>query len=260
MQYAELKHTDVAAQRHKVVVAPIGSLEQHGHHLPLLTDTMINSEICRRAEAELGDEVLFLPVLWVGSSDHHRRFPGTVSISNGVYTQMLEDILESLIGSGFRRIVLFNSHGGNGNPGHAALYNVQMRHRDERDLWLVFATWFAMAAPQIAQLDVLEKQDHVTHACELETSMILRIRPELVRMDLARGANFMFESAFYTPDSSGPSRVTVARPFEHISATGALSHPEVATPEKGERLYVIATRELVAFVREFAGWKTFEPA
>jgi creatinine amidohydrolase len=259
MQYAELKHTEVAAHRHKVVVAPIGSLEQHGQHLPMLTDSMINAEICRRADAELGDEALFLPVLWVGASDHHRRFPGTVSISNGVYTQVLEDMLESLIGSGFKRIALFNSHGGNSNPGQAALYNVQMRHRDERDLWLVFATWFAMAAPQIAALDVLEKQDHVTHACELETSMILRIRPELVRMDLARGANFDFGSAFYTPDSSGPSRVTVVRPFEHISATGALSHPEAATPEKGEVLYEVAVRELVAFVREFAGWNAFEP-
>ena len=260
MQYAELKHTEIAAQRHKVVIAPIGSLEQHGHHLPLLTDTLINAEICRRAEAELGDAALFLPVLWAGASDHHRRFPGTVSISNGVYTAMLEDILESLIGSGFKRIALFNSHGGNGNPGYAALYNVQMRHRDERDLWLVFATWFAMAAPQIAQIDLLEKQDHVTHACELETSMILRVRPELVRMDLARGANIKFESAFYTPDSSAPSRVTVARPFEHVSATGALSHPEAATAEKGERLYEVAVRELVAFVRELANWKTFEPA
>ncbi|MCL4504856.1 MAG: creatininase family protein [Chloroflexi bacterium] len=260
MQYAELKHTEIAAQRDKVVIAPIGSLEQHGHHLPLLTDTMINAEICRRAEAELGEEALFLPVLWAGASDHHRRFPGTVSISNGVYTQVLEDILESLIGSGFKRIVLFNSHGGNGNPGHAALYNAQMRHRDERDLWLVFATWFAMAAPQIAQIDALEKQDHVTHACELETSMILRVRPELVRMDLARGANFTFESDFYTPDSSRPSRVTVARPFEHVTATGALSHPEAATAEKGERLYEVAARELVAFVRELAGWTTFEPA
>ena len=98
------------------------------------------------------------------------------------------------------------------------------------------------------------------HACELETSMILRIRPELVRMDLARGANIAFDSAFYSPDSSGPSRVSVARPFEHVTATGALSHPEVATPVKGERLYEVATHELVKFIREFQNWKTFEPA
>jgi creatinine amidohydrolase len=196
MQYAELTHTDIAAHRHKVVVAPIGSLEQHGPHLPLLTDTLIGAEICRRAEEILRDEALFLPMLWCGASDHHRQFPGTVSISQRVYTLMLEDILESLIGSGFRRILLFNAHGGNANPGAAALYNAQLRHRDARDLWLTLGTWFVMAAPQIAALGALETQDHVTHACELETSMILRIRPELARMDAARGASIPFESAF----------------------------------------------------------------
>ena len=260
MQYAELKHTEIAANAHKVVIVPIGSIEQHGHHLPILTDSMIGTEICRRADTLLGEEALFLPMLWAGASDHHRRFPGTVSISNNTYTLMLEDILESLIGSGFKRIMLFNSHGGNINPGMAALYNVQLRHRDERDLWLIFATWFVMAGPQIAQLDILEKQDHVTHACELETSMILRIRPELVRMDLARGANITFASDFYSPDSSGNSRVGIARPFEHVTATGALSHPEVATAEKGEVLYKTAVTELVKFVHEFGDWKVFDPA
>jgi creatinine amidohydrolase/Fe(II)-dependent formamide hydrolase-like protein len=214
----------------------------------------------RRADALLGEEALFLPMLWAGASDHHRRFPGTVSISNNTYVLMLEDILESLIGSGFKRILLFNSHGGNINPGMAALYNVQLRHRDERDLWLTFGTWFVMAAPQIAQLDILEKQHHLTHACELETSMILRIRPELVRMDLAQGANIAFKSDFYSPDSSGASRVGLARPFEHVSITGALSHPDVATAEKGDVLYETAVNELVKFVRELAAWQMFDPA
>ena len=109
MQYAELKHTEIAAHLNKVVIVPIGSLEQHGQHLPLLTDTLINAELCRRAEIELGDEALFLPVLYLGASDHHRRFPGTVSISNNTYTLLIEDIVESLIGSGFKRMPLWVS-------------------------------------------------------------------------------------------------------------------------------------------------------
>jgi creatinine amidohydrolase len=263
MQYAELTHADIAAHRHKVVVVPIGSLEQHGRHLPLLTDSLIGAEICRRAEAILGDEALFLPMLWCGASDHHRAFPGTVSISHRVYTLMLEDILESLIGGGFQRVLLFNAHGGNSNPGAAALYNVQLRRRDARDLWLTLGTWFVMAAPQIAALGargVLETQDHVTHACELETSMVLRIRPELAHMEDARGARIGFESAFYSPDSSGPSRVTAARPFEHLTLTGGLGHPEAATADKGEALYQAVTDEVVAFVRELAAWPPLSPA
>src|SRR3954467_1624372 len=106
MQLGERGWTDVEALFDRVVVLPLGSLEQHGHHLPLFTDSLIGTEIARRAEAELGDEALFLPMLWVGASDHHRKFPGTVSISNDVYIRVLVDILESLISTGFRRIFL----------------------------------------------------------------------------------------------------------------------------------------------------------
>jgi creatinine amidohydrolase len=258
MLYGEHNWTQIPDLAGKVVVLPLGSMEQHGHHLPLLTDTMICAEIVRQAQAALGDAAMFLPMLWVGASDHHLRFPGTVSMHNDTYTRMLEDILESLIGSGFRRIVLLNAHGGNSMPGSEALYQVQMRHRQERDLWLVLATWFALAAPQIAAIEALE-QKCVTHACELETSMILYLRPELVRLEAARGAHKPFPSQFYSQDSSRTSRVTVRRPFEHISESGALGHPEQATAKKGEALFAVAVEQVVACVREVATWQALEP-
>ncbi len=257
MQYGERRWVEMRAMVDKVVVLPLGSLEQHGHHLPLLTDSLICGEIIRRAEAELGDLALFLPLIWVGASEHHSRFAGTVSVSQETYTRMLDEILESLIAHGFKRIVLLNAHGGNALPGQTALYKAQMRHRDERDLWLVFATWFTLAAPQIAALSDLE-QDHVTHACELETSMILRLRPELVDLAAAQGAIVPFESAFYCPDSRRPSRLAVARPIDHVSVTGGYGHPELATEGKGESLFAAATAEVVACVREIAAWETFD--
>jgi creatinine amidohydrolase len=247
------------AHAEQVVVLPLGSMEQHGHHLPLLTDTMICQEIVRRAEDALGDEALFLPALWFGVSEHHRGFPGTVSVRQRTYVRMLGDVLESLIGGGFRRIVLLNAHGGNDLPGRTATYEAQMRHRERRDLWLVFATWYTLAAPQIAALSDLD-QKWVTHSCELETSAMLRLRPELVDMAAARGAGIDFESAFYTPDSSRASRVSIVRPFDQISATGAYGHPEVATPDKGEDILAAAAGELVAFLREVATWEEIEPA
>ena len=258
MQYGSLRWTQIPDLSSRVAVVPLGSMEQHGHHLPLLTDSMIGAEIVRQTEEALGDVAVFLPMLWLGASDHHRRFPGTISLSSDTYSRVVEDVLESLIGSGFRRILLLNSHGGNGRPGGTALYEVQMRHRDERDLWLVMGTWFALAGPQIASLEILS-QKHVTHACELETSMMLRLRPELVRLEAARGANVSFESAFYCPDSSRSSRVTVSRPFEHISSSGAYGHPELATTEKGDALFTVAVQEVVACIREIAGWETLDP-
>ncbi len=258
MQYGEQRWPQVPDLTDRVVVLPLGSLEQHGHHLPLLTDSLICTEIVTRAQRRLEDVALFLPLVWVGASEHHNRFPGTVTVRHVTYTDMLDDIMESLIRSGFKRILLLNAHGGNALPGQAALYRVQMRHRDRRDLWLVFATWFELARSQVAAVPELE-QDHVTHACELETSMVLCLRPELVDLAAARGAIVPFESAFYSPDSRRASRVTVTRPFEHISVTGGYGHPELATAEKGEALYSAVVDEVVACVREVAAWEAFEP-
>jgi creatinine amidohydrolase len=258
MQLGEFRWTDIEAVAGRVVVLPLGSLEQHGHHLPLLTDTLIGTEIARRAEAEMGTEALFLPTLWVGASDHHRAFAGTVSLSNRVYVTVLIDVLESLIGAGFRRLFLLNAHGGNITPGRMALYEVQLRHRDKPDLWLAFSSWWTLAAEQVAALTQVE-QEMVTHACEQETSMVLRLRPELVRPEAARGANIPFESAFYYPDFRRPSRVDVPRAFDQLSRTGAFGHPEIATTEKGEALLSAAAREVVAFVREFAAWPALDP-
>jgi creatinine amidohydrolase len=254
----ERNWTEIEDLTGRVVVLPLGSLEQHGHHLPLLTDTMIGTEIARRAEVELGDAALFLPPLWVGASDHHRAFSGTVSISNSVYVDVLIDILESLIAGGFRRIFLLNAHGGNITPGRMAIYDVQLRHRDKPDLWLAFSSWWTIAAEQVAALTNVT-QEMVTHACEQESSMILRLRPELVKLEVARGANIPFESAFYFPDFSRPSRVDVPRAFDQLSVTGAFGHPEIASTEKGEALFGAAVQEVVAFIREFANWTAFDP-
>lgn len=258
MLHGEQTWKDAEQLLDRVVVLPLGSLEQHGHHLPLLTDTLIGSEIARRAEAELGEAALFLPIVWTGASDHHRAFPGTVSVSNSVYVQLIVDLLESLVSNGFRRIFLLNAHGGNITPGRMAIYEVQLAHRDLTDLWIAFSSWWAIAERQISSLPDIE-QKMVTHACEQETSMVLRIRPELVKMDRARGATIPYDSAFYCPDFSSPSRVDLAQPFDRLSRTGAFGHPEIATAAKGEALLAAATEEVARFVREFARWKPLDP-
>jgi creatinine amidohydrolase len=255
MQYGELTWPELAAKTEKVVVLPLGSLEQHGHHLPTLTDSIIGAEIARRAAEVLGDAALFLPILWVGASDHHRAFAGTISLNNTTYTHVISDILESLISSGFRRIFLLNAHGGNEAPGCAALYEVQRRHYQQLpELWLAFGSWMDIASNQIASLESLA-QKHVTHACELETSMILRLAPQLVKIEAALGATIPFASAFYSPDFSQASRVYVPRMFDQLSQSGAFGNPVVADSAKGEALLALATAEIVAFVHEFATWQ-----
>ena len=256
MRYGEHNWTQIPGLTDKVAVVPLGSLEQHGHHLPLLTDTMSGAEIARRAERELGDTAVFLPTLYLGCSDHHLAFPGTVSLHNQTYQQVIEDILESLLGSGFRRIVLLNAHGGNARPASAAMYEVEMRHRDENDLWLVLATWYTLAAPHLTTIEGLV-QDHLTHSCEMETSLVLYLRPELVQTEAARGRTEPFSSQFY---SLHASRVVMQKPFDRLSVTGAMGYPEHATPEKGEALIKIGVEQVVACVREVAAWPPIAPS
>jgi creatinine amidohydrolase len=253
MNYGELSQLGIKERAGRsTVVLPLGSLEQHGHHLPLLTDSLICEAIARRAQEELPD-VLFLPLLWAGASEHHRGFPGTVSLPNTVYIQVLSSMLECLIQHGFRRIVLLNAHGGNDVPGLQAVYETQLRHQDLSDLWLVFANWYTMAAEQIAAIPSLV-QKKVTHACELETSLILYLKPRLVKRELARGANIPLESAFYSPDFSQPSRVAVPRAFHQLSETGAFGHPENASAGKGEQILDVVVHEVVALLHEVAAW------
>jgi creatinine amidohydrolase len=253
MQLGERSWPQAEALRDKIVVVPLGSFEQHGHHLPLLTDSMIGSEIARRAETELVDEALFLPMLWLGASHHHLAFCGTVSLSSDTYIRVLVDVLESLIGAGFRRIFLLNAHAGNVVPANAAMQQVQLKHTPQMpDLWLVFASWFSLAAPQIAENDGL-LQSSISHACEWETSQILQVRPDLVQPSRP-ATRLNAASQFFCGDYSRPSRVDVARRIEQSSPTGAFGFPEEATADKGEALFEIAAREVVAFVREFAVW------
>ncbi|MCC7495726.1 MAG: creatininase family protein [Fimbriimonadaceae bacterium] len=254
MQWAEQTWREIAAtDRETVVVLPIGSCEQHGDHLPLLTDTLLVSGVAARTQALLPEPgYLWLPTLWVGCSEHHRAMPGTVSLPAACYIEVLERIVEGFVADGFRRIVLLNGHGGNVTPGSQAIYNVCQRH-DRSDLWVVLCTYWIAAARGIAALDCMETP-RLTHACEYETSMLLALRPELVRMARARGGLRNFASEWYHPSSPGISRVTAARGFHQMCTNGAMGDPTLATAAKGEALLAAIAPEIAEFLTEFAGW------
>lgn len=255
MQLGERQWPEVADLDRRVVVVPIGSFEQHGHHLPLLTDSMIGAEVARRAEAELELDAVFLPTLWLGASDHHRSFPGTVSLTTETYMRVLQELTESLIGGGFRRILFLNAHAGNINPARQALTEIQIRHRQALpNLYLVFVSWFDLLTPEgLASVDPPLSQTRISHACEWETSVIQSTRPELVA-DSRPSTRRNFDSPFWCPDFRKGSRVDVFRTLEQSSPSGALGYPERATPEKGEALMALAAREVVALVRDIASW------
>ena len=166
MLLAEMNWPAVAAlSKDTPVVIPLAALEQHGHHLPVFTDSLLVGEIARRAEQQLHDSVLFAPVMWLGNSEHHLDFSGTMSASPRTYIDLVVDMIENFIAHGFRRIVLVNGHGGNNVPGQQATFEVRQRHRTRDDLLLLFACYWALGA-QPRQSDPSLEQSAMGHACE----------------------------------------------------------------------------------------------
>lgn len=245
MLLAELTWADVAAlDRNTPVVFPVAALEQHGRHMPVFTDSMLMGEIARRAELELKNDVLFAPLQWLGNSHHHLDFPGTLSAEPRVYLDLLCGLLENFIAHGFKRLILLNGHGGNDVPGKQAVFEVRQKHRRRNDLLLLFATyWNLVADPAKAHPDL--KQQVMGHACEWETSMVLRLAPHLVKGHTTVGS-VPFGNPF-EPASRGWIMTDRSEP-------GHVGDPTHASAEKGEALFQAFIAGTVAMLRRVMAW------
>lgn len=256
MKYGELKWPDIQQmdKSHKVVVVPLASLEQHGHHLPLLTDSIIGGGIADRVEAALPDTVLLTPVQWLGASHHHIKFPGTLSLPTALYIDVICTLCECILSAGFSRIFLLLSHGGNDVPCQEVTHRLAMKHRERDDLWIASSGWWAVGDVGWQQPEM--ETARPTHACEYETSLMLALRGDLVDPSRAQGQAPRLESKFYFPDlrTRTASKVHVTLPFERMTTTGAMGSPELATVAKGNKLVDAITARVVEFVREFAHW------
>ncbi|MFQ6077201.1 MAG: creatininase family protein, partial [Candidatus Bathyarchaeia archaeon] len=110
MKWPEIREV---AKEDRVVILPVATLEDHGLHLPVMTDVLITSEICRRAAEEIPEEVILVPPQPHGYSPHHMDFPGPITIRGPAFVEYMLDITRSLVYHGFRRVLIVNGHGSN---------------------------------------------------------------------------------------------------------------------------------------------------
>jgi creatinine amidohydrolase len=229
-----------ALSRDLPLVIPIAAVEQHGHHLPVYTDSLLLGEVVRRAEAAAGDKALFAPLQWLGNSDHHIDFPGTISASPRLYLDLLRDLAENYIRHGFKRIFFLNGHGGNIIPAKQAIFELRQKYRDHTDLLLLFASYWDLAKPEGYI------QNSMGHACEWETSMIMTLAPALVVGDVTKletvPAGYAFDPAY---------RGWITR---ERTPTGHIGSPEHATPEKGDQLFAHFSAGVGNFLGEITAW------
>lgn len=233
-----------AVEKDVPVIIPVAAVEQHGHHLPIDTDSRLLGEIVRRIELAMSNEVLIAPLMWLGNSHHHLDFAGTLSAQPRTYLDLLASLIENVLHHGFRRILMLNGHGGNDVPGKQAMFEVRQQHRQRNDLLLLFTTYWTLGTQPWEGMPAIEQRE-MGHACEWETSMIMRISPHLVRNDLA-----LEEIPFGNPFLPA-SRAWIT---QERSDLGHIGKPHRATAEKGEHLLSSFTADVQSLLVRMRQW------
>ncbi len=252
MRLEHARWTDLANLKDRIFVAPLGSLEQHGPHLPLSTDSLIISHVAARAEQLRSEKIVMLPVQWLGHSPHHRRF-GSVSLDLQPYVDLIRGLCSSLINIGARKIFLLNGHGGNDIPCKAAQRELKSEFEELRDLYIVYATYWNLAAEEFTSIRS-SPQGGMGHACEMETSILLAKNPDLVDMSKAKRGGPGPEMGYRVIDMLKPPPFSLINEFDELSPSGVLGMPELATAEKGTRFLEAAAQAAVGLIDEMSGW------
>lgn len=227
--YLTWKQVDALPRESTLLVLPTAAIEQHGHHLPLATDTLCNNLLLGKALELVSRElpIYALPPICYGKSNEHIGFPGTLSVSANTFMAVIRDLGASVAAGGFKKLALYNSHGGN-----TSLVDVMAR-----DLRAEFGLrTFSLFGSPGASFDTVSQQERTYgfHAGEIETAYLLYGTPELVHQDQYT-SNYIArvdKPELLKPEGSSANFAWLTR---DIAPSGVMGDPSAATAEKGEQ-------------------------
>ncbi len=237
------------AAPHAIAVLPVAAIEQHGPHLPVSVDTTLVDGVIAACLAHLPADLiaLFLPTQAVGKSNEHARYAGTLTLSADTLRRVWMELGACVARAGIRKLVLLNSHGG-----QIALMEMVARDlREANDLLVVSTNWFSLPmAPETHQRFSDDEHRFGIHAGDVETSMMLALRPEHVHM--AHAQNFSSVMAQRANDYPllGSGAGKVAWQMQDLNTWGAAGNATLATAEKGHAVLDDAGRQLAALLQE----------
>ncbi|MCL5962585.1 MAG: creatininase family protein [Chloroflexi bacterium] len=234
------------AQENRIVVLPVGAVEQHGMHLPLNTDNVLVWSVCETALKIAPGEILLLPVVPYGFCETMMDFPGTITIEPSHLTEYVLDIVKSVGHHGFRKAVIVNGHGSN----RAILEVVARRAVIEGDVMCAVLSYWDLIRAEMAELRESEPGG-IAHACEMETSMYLHLDQDAVQMDKAVKDIGYPPTEFFSIDFAKGGAAGFSPYWSTFSKTGTLGDPTQASSDKGEKFLVAAATGLLELIREF---------
>jgi len=254
MLFANETYSTLNAAADKIVLLPLGAVEQHGLHLATGTDTHIVTKIAEAAERQRINDIILTPTFAYGSSHHHISFGGTISISADLYTQVLRELITSLTQTGFRKIILLNGHGGNITPARQALALLSKDLDATVQPNIALVTYWELAGTAFAGDSPMESPA-LSHACEYETSLMLHLFPEKVFMDKVQRAARPEQNGYIPWEDDVPYKgVTMFKQTAFISSNGSSGEPQLGTTWKGAHLFDRATTALIQFADAFKTW------
>jgi creatinine amidohydrolase len=247
--YLNWKQVEALPKLETLLVLPTAAIEQHGHHLPLATDTLINNLLLGKALAKLpaSASVFALEPVCYGKSNEHLGFPGTMSVSAATFMAVVRDVGASVAASGFQKLALYNTHGGN-----SSLVDVLAR-----DLRADFGLrTFALYGSGGVRYEGVSAQERAYgfHAGEIETAFLLSATPELVDQS-AYTVNYIADVE--KPETLLPENApaTFGWLTRDIAASGVMGDPRPATAENGARWTEQAAERIAQSLEAMLRWK-----
>ena len=240
----DFAHLDAART---IAVLPVAAIEQHGPHLPVSVDTTLVNGVIAATLPHIADDVpvLFLPTQQVGKSNEHARYPGTLTLSATTLIANWMELGACVARSGIRKLVLFNSHGGQVSVMDIVARDLRAAH----DLMVFASNWYTLGLPD--GLIGADEMRFGIHAGELETSMMLALTPHLVDMQYAE--NFASSSAaraaHYALAGNGMA-AKLGWQMQDLNAKGAAGNAAAATADKGRAAIDFAARRFAALLAE----------
>ncbi|MCP8321537.1 MAG: creatininase family protein [archaeon] len=235
------QEVDELKRRTDKVLIPIGSLEQHGPHLPLSTDTIIAFEVAKRVAEKL--DVALAPPISLGFSIEHIDFSGTVSLDPLTLTYILKNLCSSLAKHGFKKIFIINGHGGN----RATIESAIQLIKSELNISLYSFTLLSIVQKAFNKIRESPKGE-LGHADEVETSLMLAICPEKVKMDKCIDESPKLQ-AHLTFEAS-KKEVSFAWRTKEISESGVIGAPSKASEEKGRLMLDYLIDKITTIVKD----------